>query len=326
MQRRSLLAIGALAAPAILSGPARAGGVLPAKGMRFVVGFEPGGGADLAARAIAIQVERRLSRRITVENRTGASGAVPGELMKKGPPDGSQLALLSSTSLIAKLVTKDFPFDPLKDVAPVMQVGDFPIALAVSRKLGVSTFAEYLQWMKEGDSARHKIAVSSNVAFIQVLNVILSKAIGETLEPVNYRGAVAAVADLEQSRIPASVNTVTSLLPSHRGGRVRILMTTGAKRLSVANDIPTASERGYPQLDMREWFAFFAPPATPKPIIAEWNRQLGLAMSDTAVGDALRPLGLEIETSTPEELGARVASHQKEWETRMRTAGMEPIL
>lgn len=326
MKRRSLLAFGALAAPVIVPGLARAQSVLPNKSVRIFVGFEPGGGADLTARAIATQIERRLSRHVIVENRPGNSGAVPGELIKKAPPDGSQLALLSSTTLVVKLATKDFPFDPLKDVAPVMQVGDFPIAFAISRKLGVSTFDEYLQWMKQGDAQRRKVAVSSNLAFVQVLNVLLGKAIGETLEPVSYRGPVAALADLEQGRVPASVNTVTSLLPAHRGGRARILMTTGAKRLMVANDIPTASELGFPKLDMREWFAFFAPPATPPAIISEWNRRLALAVGDAAVGDVLRPLGLELETSTPAELGARVASHQMEWETRMKTAGMAPVL
>jgi tripartite-type tricarboxylate transporter receptor subunit TctC len=322
MKRRSLMAFGALAAPLIVPGLARAQSVLPSRSLRFLVGFEPGGGGDLTARAIATQVERRLSRHVSVENKTGASGAVPGEILKKAAPDGSQLALLSSTTLIAKLTMKDYPFDPLKDIAPVIQVGDFPIAFAVSRKLGVSTFAEYLQWVKEGDASRRKIAVSSNVAFIQVLNVL----IGESLEVVSYRGPIAAVSDVEQGRIPASCNTVTSLLPAHRGGRVRILMTTGAKRLQVANDIPTASELGYPKLDMREWFGFFAPPATPAPIITEWNRRLSLAIGDAAVGDVLRPLGLELETSTPAELGARLASHQMEWELRMKTAGMDPVL
>ena len=326
MKRRSVMAFGALAAPLIIPGLARAQSLLPGKSLRFLVGFEAGGGGDLTARAIATQVERRLSRHVIVENRTGQSGAVPGEIMKKAPPDGSQLALMSSTTLIAKLTMRDYPFDPLKDIAPVIQVGDFPIAFAVSRKLGVSTFDEYLKWLKDGDASRRKIAVSSNVAFIKVLNVLLGNAIGEALEAVSYRGPIAAVADVEQGRIPASCNTVTSLLPAHRGGRVKILMTTGAKRLQVANDIPTASELGYPQLDMREWFAFFAPPATSPAIITEWNHRLSLAIGDAAVGDVLRPLGLELETSTPSELAARVASHQMEWERRMKNAGMDPVL
>ena len=109
MKRRHLLAFGALAAPVIVPSFARAQSVLPNKSLRFLVGFEPGGGGDLTARAIATQVERRLSRHVIVENKTGLSGAVPGELMKKGPPDGSQLALMSSTTLIAKLTMKDYP-------------------------------------------------------------------------------------------------------------------------------------------------------------------------------------------------------------------------
>jgi len=188
MRRRSLIALGALAAPAIISLGARAQTVLPAKSYRIFVGFEPGGGADLTARAIATQFERRLSRHVVVENRPGSSGGIPGELMKKATPDGSQLALLSSTTLVARLATKDFPFDPFKDVAPVIQVGNFSIALAVSRTLGVSTFDEYLQWLKGGDAQRHRVAVSSNVAFIEVLNVLLGKAIGQTLTPASFGG------------------------------------------------------------------------------------------------------------------------------------------
>ena len=123
MKRRSLFAFGVLAAPAIKPVLARAQSVLPNKSMRIFVGFEPGGGADLTARTIATQLERRLSRHITVENRPGSFGGVPGELMKKAVPDGTQLALMSSTSLVSRLATKDFPFDPTKDVRS-RQVGE----------------------------------------------------------------------------------------------------------------------------------------------------------------------------------------------------------
>jgi len=326
MKRRSLFALGVLAAPAIIPVLARAQSVLPNKSMRIFVGFEPGGGADLTARTIATQLERRLSRHITVENRPGSFGGVPGELMKKAVPDGTQLALMSSTSLVSRLATKDFPFDPTKDVAPVMLVGNFSIAFAVAHNLNINKFEDYLQWLKDGDANRRKIAVSSNLAFMRILNALLAQATGETLQPVSYRGPVAVVTDMEQGRVPATVNTVTSLLPAHRGGRIRILMTTGARRLAVARDIPTSAELGYPKLDMDEWFAFFAPPATPPEIIADLNHKLSLAIGDGSVQDDVRPLGLEIETSTPEELAARVVSHQKAWEIRMKAAGMEPVL
>jgi tripartite-type tricarboxylate transporter receptor subunit TctC len=325
MYRRTLLAFGALAAPAITPPLARAQSLLSEKSIRIMVGFEAGGGADITARSIAIQLQRRLSRRVAVENRTGAAGALAGEAIMKGPPDGSQLALLSSTTLVSRLGTKDFPFDPIKDIAPVTLVGTFPIAFAVSRSLGVETFGDYLQWLKAGDADRRRIAVSSNIAFVKVLNTLLSESTGETLEGVSYRGAVPMIADLERGRIPATVNTLTSLLPAHRGGRLRILLTTGAQRLAVAHDIPTATELGFPKLNMEEWFAFFVPPKTPAPLVAELNQRLGAVINDPGVVDEVRPIGLDVQTSTPEELTARIEAHQRAWETRMKAAGMEPV-
>lgn len=326
MNRRSLIALGVLGAPAILAGRARAQGALPDKAVRIYVGFERDGGADITARALAKQIQQRTGRHVTVENRPGASGGVPGELMKKASGGGSQIALLSSTSLVAKLAMKDFPFDPFKDVAPVSLVGNFSIAFAVSRTIGVSTFEEYLKWVKVGDARRRRIAVSSNVAFVKVLNTLLAQSLGASLEPVNYRGPVPVVSDLEQGRIPASVNTVTSLLPAYRGGRLRILLTTGAKRLAVARDIPTATELGFPKLDMQEWFGVFAPPPMSPALVAEWNRVVGLAVKDSAFGDVVGPLGLEPATSSPAELATLLASHQKDWEVRMKNAGMDPVI
>jgi tripartite-type tricarboxylate transporter receptor subunit TctC len=324
LSRRLLLA-GALAAPTIIPSFARGQSILPDKTIRIFVGFEAGGGADTIAHAIATQLERRLSHRVTVENRPGQAAALPGEIVKNGPADGSQLAFLSSTTLVSRLTTKDFPFDPINDLAPITLVGTFPMAFAVSPKLGVETFADYLKWLKAGDAQRRKVGNTSSDAFIQVLNILLSRSIGEALVPTNYRGAVPLIADLEEGRIPAAVTTITSFLPAHRGGRLRILMSTGAKRLGVARDIPTAAELGFSNLEMQEWFAFFASAKTPMPVVAEWNRRLGAAISDASVVDQVRPLGLELHpSSSPDSITARIDSHQIEWEARMKEAGMKP--
>lgn len=326
LSRRLLLA-GSLAAPAVIPSLARGQSTLPDKTIRIFVGFEAGGGADTITRAIATQLERRLSHRVTVENRPGMAAALPGEIVKKGPTDGSQLAMLSSTTLVSRLTTKDFPFDPINDLAPITLVGTYPMAFAVSPKLGVETFDDYLKWLKAGDQQRHKIGSTSSNALIQVLNILLSQSIGETLVPTDYRGAVPLIVDLEEGRLPAAVTTITSFLPAHRGKRLRILMTTGAKRLGVARDIPTATELGYPKLEMQEWFAFFASAKTPMPIVAEWNRRLATAINDVAVVDQVRPLGLELHTSSsPDSITARIDSHRIEWEARMKEAGMKPII
>ena len=211
------LAVGAFAGPALLLRTAGGQSLQRERDLRILVGFEAGGGADAVARAIAPQLQRRSSQRVVVENRTGSFGAMPGEIVKKAGPDASELALLSSTTLISRLVTKGFPFDPVKDLAPVTKVGNFSIAFAVSPTLGIDSFKDYLDWMSQGDATRRRIAVSSNTTFVEVLNTLLRRSIGESLEPVHYRGVVPILGDLRDGRIPATVNTLTSLLPPHRG-------------------------------------------------------------------------------------------------------------
>jgi tripartite-type tricarboxylate transporter receptor subunit TctC len=322
VKRRLFIASGSLAAPALLFGSAHAQGVAREKDTRIIVGFERGGGADAVARAIAAQLQRRTSRRAIVDNRTGSFGAVPGEIVKKGAPDGTELAFLSSTTLVSRLTSKDFPFDPTTDLTPLTKVGNFSIAFAVSPTLGINTFAEYVDWLKAGDPSRRRIAVSSNTTFVQVLNILLRRSIGQTLEPVNYRGVLPILSDMKDGRVPATVNTLTSLLPPHRGQRVKILMTTGTRRLTVAPNIPTAVELGYPTLDMEEWFAFFGPPAIPAPLLAPLIRKLRTSIDDPEMVDVLKPLGLEVETSTPQELLALMDLHKKNWQARLSDTGL----
>jgi tripartite-type tricarboxylate transporter receptor subunit TctC len=275
------------------------------------------------ARAIASQLQRRTSRRVVVENRTGQFGAQPGEIVKKASPDGSELALLSSTTLVSRLASKSFPFDPMKDLAPITKVGNFAIAFAVAPQLNLDTFKDYLDWIHGGDPQRRRIAVSSNTTFVEVLNILLRRSIGEQLEPVNYRGVTAILSELRDGRIPATVNTMTSLLPPHRGRRCRILMATGTRRLSAAPGIPIAAELGYPSLDMEEWFAFFAPPTTPAPLLTQLGNRLRSVIEDREVADTLRPLGLEVDTSEPEELVKLIEAHREGWKQRMAATGVQ---
>ncbi|MCW5733196.1 MAG: hypothetical protein KIS73_03695 [Enhydrobacter sp.] len=322
MNRRMCLAVGAFAGPALLLRTAGGQSLQRERDLRIFVGFEAGGGADAVARAIAPQLQRRSSQRVVVENRTGSFGAMPGEIVKKAGPEASELALLSSTTLISRLVTTSFPFDPVKDLAPIVKVGNFSIAFAISPTLGIDSFKGYLDWVSQGDATRRRIAVSSNTTFVEVLNTLLRRSIGESLEPVHYRGVVPILGDLRDGRIPATVNTLTSLLPPHRGQRARIVMTTGPRRLSAAPGIPTALELGYPLLDMEEWFAFFASPRTPASLVAQLNRRLRSVIEDREIVELLKPLGLEVETSSSEELAALIATHRGDWQARLKATGI----
>lgn len=324
LSRRSLLA-GAFAAPALL--PVRGGAqtALPDRGLRILVGFQANGGTDIVARAIATQLQRRLGRHVLIENKPGDSGAVPGELVKKGSNDGSTLAFLASTTLVSRLRQADLPFNPLVDLAPISLAGNWPMGLAVSPKLGISTFREYLEYLKSDEPDRQKLGTTASDAFVQAFNLMFSKGVGVTMKGVPYRGAAAMVGDLADGRIPAAVSGIVSLLQHHRGGRLKLLMTTGDKRLAVAKDIPTARELGYDGLEVIEWFAYFARAGTPAPLIAAWNNQIRNVLDDRNLQGELTQLGLDVESSTPQEVTARIVSHQKAWKARMEAVGMTPV-
>ncbi|CAN5643875.1 tripartite tricarboxylate transporter substrate binding protein [soil metagenome] len=324
LPRRSLLA-SAFAAPALLPLPGGAQTALPDRGLRILVGFQANGGTDIVARAIATQLQRRLGRHVLVENKPGDSGAVPGELVKKGSNDGTTLAFLASTTLVSRRGQADFPFNPLVDLAPISLAGNWPMGLAVSPKLGVSTFPEYLQYLKSDDPDRHKLGTTASDAFVQAFNLMFSQEVGVTMKGVPFRGAAAMVGDLAEGRIPAAVSGIVSLLQHHRGGRLKLLMTTGDKRLAVAKDIPTARELGYGGLEVVEWFAYFARAGTAASLIAAWNNQIRTVLDDRNLQGELAQIGLDVESSTPQEVTARIISHQKAWKARMEAVGMRPV-
>lgn len=279
----------------------------------------------MIARLITTRLERRLGRRVVVESRPGDSGSIPGELLKNGSSDGTTLAFLASSTLVARLGRKDFPFDPLVDLAPISLAGTWPMGLAVSSTLGISTFGAYIGWIKSGGPERRKLGITASDAFIEAFNRLLESELGMPLEPVSYRGALPMVNDLVEGRLPAAVSGIVSLVEYHRGGRLRLVMTTSRKRLKVAPDIPTARELGLKKLEVVEWFAFFARAGTPEPVIDEWSRQIGAVLADPDLAAELAQMGMEAETSTPQETRERIASHLKEWNARMVAVGMSPV-
>ncbi|HLG46976.1 MAG TPA: tripartite tricarboxylate transporter substrate-binding protein [Reyranella sp.] len=324
LRRRALLA-SSLAAPALLAARSRAETVLPDKALRLLTGFQANGGTDVTARLIAASLERRLGRHIVVENKPGNNGTIPGELAMHGPKDGSMLAFLASTTLVSKLGQRDFPFDPLVDLAPISLAGTWPMGLAVSPKIGVSTFKEYLDWMRAGDSDRHRLGNTASNAFIEAFNLMFARELVVALKVVPYRGTVPMINDLADGRLPAAASGMVSLLEHHRGGRLRLLMTSGPDRLEVAKDIPAARELGVGSLETVEWFAFFAPAGTPEPVIEEWHRHIDAVMSDPDVAGAVKLIGMKAKTSSPGETRIRIAEHMKHWKARMLEVGMAPL-
>jgi tripartite-type tricarboxylate transporter receptor subunit TctC len=321
LPRRTLLGLAAAAA----ASPGSAQTIIPDEGIDILVGFQSTGGPDVVARRIAAELERRIGRRIGIENRPGDAGARPADALLRQPPDGTVLALFASSTFVAALADPGFKFDPVTDLAPISLVGTWPVALAVSPKLGVSTFDDYRHWLKSSDPKRHRIGSLIPDAFVEAFNRIISNELGVQVQNVGSPGPGALANDLLDGRLPAAMAGIVSLLEHHRGGRLRILLTTGPRRLAVAPDIPTAHELGMPGLEIVEWYGFFARAGTPRPLIDEWNRHIVAVLNQPAIAGELAQMGLGIMPSTPQQLAERLDRHLAQWKTRLISVGITPV-
>jgi tripartite-type tricarboxylate transporter receptor subunit TctC len=321
IKRRRLASIGA--APLALGAwPSRAQRADLPKECRIFIGFTAGGGVDLMGRAIATQLGMRTSMRISVDNRAGRWGAIPGELLKTNPV-GSTLAFLPSTTLADSLLAKDFPFDPQKDIAPLIVAANFPVALAVSPRLGIRSFDEYIQFVKSGDADARRIGNTNVDAILAVINRTMREALGANLVPVDYGGAVPLLNDLERGAIPAGLSNIAAFLPAHRGGRVRLILTSGTERLAVPG-IPNAVGLDLPELNIEEWVGFFISPETEPALQEEWNDRLASALTDSLLIDDLRGLGVHVTATTIEETKSRLRLYLTSWRQRLDDLGLAP--
>jgi len=234
---------------------------------------------------------------------------------------GSTLAFLSSTTLADSLLVKGFPFDPQKDIAPVIVAADFPVALAVSPRLGVRSLADYIQFVKSGDANARRVGNTNINAVFAVINRTMSETLGANLVSVDYGGAVSLVSDLERGAIPAGLSNIASFLPAHRGGRVRLLMTTGTERLAVPG-IPNAVSLDLPELNIEEWAGFFISPETEPALQEEWNDRLASALTDSLLIDDLRGLGVRVTATTIEEAKSRLRLYMTTWRQRLDNLGL----
>ena len=320
LPRRSLLAAGAALAIPETAGAQTA---LPYKPLRILIGYPSSGGSDSLVHIIAGTLQSQLSRKVAVDYRAGDSGMAAGEQLKKAIPDGSVVAFMPSATMVGKLTIPGFPFDPLADLQPLTLAGTYPTAFAVSPKVGVTTFAEYVAWLKAGEPGRDRFGTTTPGSFTQYFGTALGRAIGVVLESVPYRGARPLLADLEQGRIPAGTGGITSFLAAHRGGRLRLLATSAAKRIAAAPAVPTVGELGFPKLEQSGWYAFFAPPGMPPPLVEAWTAALHVALESREVSEQLLQLGFTVETSTPAELAARLVADFRTWSEMLDSMGLK---
>jgi len=316
--QRVLLAVAlAAGAPAALAQSA-----YPNKTIQMIVPLAAASAVDNAARILAQCMSQNMGQSIVVENQPGAAGLIGAERVAKAAPDGYTIGGFND-SIMTMLpnLHATMPWDVLKDFEPVSLVATVEWGLVVNNDAPYKSAADLIAAAK-ANPGRINYGSGGNGSPQHVAMEVFATAAGISLTHVPYRGATQAALDVASGQVTVAfqgLSTVTSLV---RGGKLRLLAVTTARRLPQFPDVPTMSESGLPGFEFNSWFALMAPAHTPKPIIARLNEEVLKALADPDVRERLNAQGLTLRGSSPEELGTATRAQLAKYARVMKEANI----
>ncbi len=323
---RAMRVAGVAAAVAALSGgiatkPANAQ-AWPAKPVRIVVAFPPGGISDFAARAIAPGLTEAFRQTVVVENRGGAAGAIGTEVVAKSAPDGHTLLAHTVTFTVGPHLTSNPPSDPLRDVMAVTQVVDAPNILVVTPSMPVRSVKELvaLATKRRGELSFASSGYGSGTHLSGELFKQLAKV---DMIHIAYKGGGPAVADLLGGHVPTMFSTLPSVTSHVAAGRLRALAVTGTKRFPSVPEVPTMVEAGIAGYSFSGWSGIFAPIGTPREIAARFADETAKVLRAPGFREKLLIQGADTVGSTPDEFAAFVRSEYARWGQLVRQNGIK---
>ena len=287
----------------------------------IIVGFPPGGPADIMARAVSDKMRESLGQPVIVENRPGAIGRIAADLVKSAAPDGSTIMVMPIGPMaVVPHTYKSLSYDPIKDFAPIGIGSTFQFAIAAGPQSGAKTWAEYVAWAK-ANPTKSSYATSGAGSLPHFFGLLLARESGIELLHVPYKGSAAYMNELIGGNVPTAVDAIADLTEQHRAGKIKILASSGAQRSTAVPDVPTFNELGIKSVEAEGWFGFFAPAKTPKAIVDQLNRSINQALTSPDVAERLSKLGLDPKTSTPEEFGRILAADYAKWGPVVKASG-----
>ncbi len=302
------------------AGPAAAQ-AWPSRPVRIVVPFPPGGGTDVFARQIALRLSDAMKSPFIVENRTGAGGIIGADQVAKSPADGHTLLFGSTGPLVSvKYMSDKLPYDPLKDLTPVVMVAEVPIAVMVNAKLPIRTLQELLA---EAKAKPGTLAYASPgpATTGHIGGEWLNRLAGVQLTHVPYRGSAQAATDVVSGQVPVSVDSLINFMPHIRNREIRVLAVATQDRFPALPEVPTARELG---LDMQIslWFALAAPAGTPADIVSRLNREVAAYVVQPEFQKLLEPQAARPMGGSVEDARRYLAAEAVRWQKMIESTGI----
>lgn len=325
LSRRTLLA-GAGAAAVPLPALAQA---YPSRPVRVIVPFPPGNTSDILARLVADEVQRRRGVNLVVENRAGASGAIGVQAVTSARPDGYTLLCTTQSPLVVNPpLTRNLPYDPIRDLAPVGVFARNGFVLVVAPDFPARTMAEAAALLRAGPEGRFTAANPGLGTMSHLAMELIGLSLGTRIVSVPYRGSAAALTDLAAGRVNLMIDGFASAVPQARGGRVRALSLIQPGRSDLVPEVPGFAESGVAELATIEalsWTAMLAPAGTPAEIVGWWVAALREIMADAAIAQRLAQTFIQaFPPDAPDAFAREIARDLEKWTRVVRAAAIEP--
>jgi len=293
------------------------------KPVRLLVGFAPGGSADIAARLIAERLAAELKHSVVVENKPGAGGRIAATMLKDAAPDGSTLMLAPIVvPVLAPLVFSKLSYDPLADFAPVAHVANFQFGLSVNAVHPAKNVQDLVAWFK-ANAAQANFGSPAPGSLPHFFGVMISRGAGIDLVHVPFNGGGPLMNALVGNQVSSGIDTLVDQIEMHRGGKTRILATSGAARSPLLPDVPTFAEAGLKGVEGTSWFAVYAPAKTSAATVRQLNAAVNKALEAPEVKDRFAKLGLEPTGGSPADLAAIMKRDTERWGPVVKASGFK---
>jgi tripartite-type tricarboxylate transporter receptor subunit TctC len=317
-RRITLIGLAALALP---GAPALAQD-FPARPIRIMVPWAPGGNVDITARTIAPALSEILGQQVVIENRPGAGGMIGSASVAKGAADGYTLLLGSSgTITVAPALARNPSYDPIKDFALVGPIHSVPIVLTASAKVPIRTYREFLA-QAQTRPGQVSVASAGTGSSNHLAIELLGRQAGVKLNHIPYKGSGPALTDLVGGQVDAMMDQLTASLPHIKEGRIRALAVTSRQRSAQQPDVPTLIELGLPDYEVITFTGLFAPAGTPRPILDKLQAALRQALARPAVRERFAGLGVDLIEPDYRAFEAYVQRDFANWRAVAREAGI----